>query len=86
MKTILVVFFVCFIIFSFLQKEKVRFLPWVLTAISSFAIYFVIFPEHANYVANHLGVGRGARLPFVSLVCNQCPDDLLHLYQAKSES
>ena len=62
MKIILVSLFICFIFFALLQRGQVRIVPWVLTAISVFSIYFVIFPEQANLVANYLGVGRGADL------------------------
>ena len=62
MKIILVSLFICFIFFALLQRGQVRIVPWVLTAISIFSIYFVIFPEQANLVANYLGVGRGADL------------------------
>lgn len=62
MKIILVSFFICFIFFALLQRGQVRVVPWVLTAISIFSIYFVVFPERANLVANYLGVGRGADL------------------------
>ena len=62
MKIFLVVFFVCFIVFALLQKKQVRVIPWVLSGVSIVAIYFVIFPEQTNSVANYLGVGRGADL------------------------
>lgn len=55
----------CFIVLAFfcwLRMGRVRFFAFILTLICLVGVYFIWFPNHLTYVANEMGVGRGADL------------------------
>lgn len=61
-KIILVLFFVFLIVCAIIQRQRVRFIPWVVVFFSCCSIYFVLLPAHSTVVAKFFGVGRGADL------------------------
>ena len=61
-KILLVLFFVFLIVCAIIQRQRVRFVPWVVVFFSCCSIYFVLLPAHSTVVAEFFGVGRGADL------------------------
>ena len=53
--------FLCFA-YAFLQRRKSRMVALGITGVSGIGLWFVIIPEHATWLAQRVGVGRGADL------------------------
>lgn len=54
--------FIALAFFCWLRMGRVRFFAFILTLICLIGVYFIWFPSHLTYVANEMGVGRGADL------------------------
>lgn len=53
---------ICLLLYAIKLTRRGNGLGLLLILLSISAIFFVIFPENSNLVANRLGVGRGADL------------------------
>ena len=59
---LLTVCFFALAFFCWLRMGRVKFFAFILTFICLIGVYFIWFPSHLTYVANWIGVGRGADL------------------------
>jgi hypothetical protein len=57
-----------FLIYGLVQKNRSGLISGVIYAIGISGIYFVWQPDHATYIAERLGVGRGADLVLYSWI------------------
>ena len=48
--------------YAYAQRATSRLIPVAMTTIGVVGLYFVWLPDHANYLAHLVGVGRGADL------------------------
>lgn len=61
-QTLLILSIVLFTLIFFLKLKKNNLIKILLSLITAFGIYFVLFPKVTTTISNELGVGRGTDL------------------------